>query len=351
MLQINRHPQTIYDRYEDSPYIDESFRDARHIPDPTPPWEGKLIFKNNEAELQQYILLTGLIKNDEIKILSVLRINTRPDFGGQPLEGVIAEALDNNGEIINRTPLLHMISYACGNHGCSGKESLSGVVQAMLPDVNGVKALCIKHNKEELWMRRTTEKAPQIEDIVARIQNEELYITWHSKIYESDYVERLIRWSANNGTDWTTFAFALQDDAAVVPLTSFPSGDILIEIIVSDGFYTAFGKTIVSVPLRTPAVAILWPAERCTVRAGIALRLWGTATSSDGNSLCNHRLQWEIDGKHVGEGPEHWEELSEWEGEHKVTLKVCDKGYQAETSVIFLATCSGATAIYAKEKL
>ncbi len=330
------------DREELPPYVYEKFRDPRRIPDPTPPWEGIRLFDRKEADLQRYLVITGFIRQDQVEIKSVLKIETRQSFSGRKLEGFTVELLNANNQVIQRSPLLNLVAHACGC-GCSGEGSHepSGVIQAMLGDSDEGITLCIRRNKEELWTRRIPEQNITIDEVTSSIEEEELIITWYTSASDQYPIERVVRYSSNSGLDWQTLAVNLPEDRAVVPIASLRSGYNLIEVIVSDGFNSSSGRTEIDIPLREPTVTILWPTEGSTVRTDLVARFWGTARGSNGEIIPDSNLCWELDGRPIGEGSECWKDLPDWEGEHRVTLKVCNCRQQAETSVIFMATCTG----------
>ena len=337
------HPKIVSgDREELPPYVYEKFRDPRRIPDPTPPWEGIRIFDQKEAELQRYIVVTGFIQHDQVEIKSVLKIETRQNFSGRRLEGFTAELLNANNQLVQRSPLLNLVTHACGcGYGGQGSHEPSGVIQAILPDSAEGTTLCIRRNNEDLWIRRAPDRNITIEEVTSWIEENQLNITWVTSASDQYPIERVVRYSSNNGHDWQTLAVNLPEDRAVVPVTSLKAGYHLIEVIVSDGFNSATGRTAIDIPSGEPIITILWPAEGSTLQTDLVVRFWGTAQGSNGESIADSNLCWELDGSPIGNGSECWKGLPEWEGEHRATLKVCGCGQQAETSVIFMATCTG----------
>ncbi len=171
-----------------------------------------------------------------------------------------------------------------------------------------------------------------------------MFIRWSvSSTTDTHPLERILRWSADDGRTWQMLAVGMNQDEAQVPITALTSGRVLVQVLVSDGFYSAVSEPVaVDVPPRPPQMAVIWPAEGNTVSTGASLRLWGTATASDGRVIPDEDLRWEIDGETVGSGSEVWAQLPEWEGEHRATLRVADGCCQkVEASVVFLATNSG----------
>ena len=127
-----------------------------------------------------------------------------------------------------------------------------------------------------------------------------------------------------------------------MPTRAVSSGRILVQVIVSDGFYSTTSEAVaVEIPHRPPTVAILWPVDGATVRTDESVRLWGVATTSDGNVLSAEDMHWYLDGEAVGNGPEVWASLPDCDGEHKAKLKVRDGDQWTAVSVVFLSSCSG----------
>jgi hypothetical protein len=164
-------------------------------------------------------------------------------------------------------------------------------------------------------------------------------------------VERVVRWSADDGRRWQALAVKLEEDLAVVPIRALTSGTVLVQVIVSDGFHGATSEPVsVDIPERSPDLAILWPVAGAVVRTDEPLRVWGTAVASDGVALPPADMRWYLDGEAVGSGPEAWVSLPEWEGEHRATLRTGDACHpQAEVSVVFLTSCSGQRPYRARE--
>ncbi len=324
------------------PYVNENFRDPHRIPDPTPPWEYEHLFKQEEVQLQNYVVLTGFIKYDEVEIASVLRIDTRFNNTGHKLEGFTAEALDANNRVLHKTPLRYLVTYAHCGCGCSGGDSDPlGVVQAILPSHEESFTYRIRHKENTLWTRQSSGSRFEVEHVNAQIERDELHISWHTLNAGNTPFERAVMYAVNNAEEWQMLAVDVKEDKLSVRLRAVPTGNIRLKVMATNGFYSAYGQTSIDIPDAQPSVAILWPAEGAVVRTDRPVRFWGTASLSNGEAVPEHALQWELDGRPVGEGSEHWQELPEADSEHKVTLKVKGYGQDNETSVIFLATCCG----------
>ncbi len=329
------------------PYLEEEFRDPipHHIPDPPPPWVGRRVRHLTEPDPVPLIVVTGRVRNDRVDVRSVLRLETGPTLAGERLPGIMVELLDEQGEVLERAPLRRMgaqASCGCGGGGSHGGEPPAGVVQALLPDSARGASLRVVREGEELWSRRAPSDPPTVREVHAEVDGDEVRVRWRASASDAYPIERVVRWSADDGHTWQMLALDLREDEAVVPLEVLTSGTVLVQVLVSDGFHSAAAEPVpVEVPRRPPQVAILWPAEGRTVRTGTSVRLWGVATASDGRTLPSDALRWELDGEPVGYGPEVWAELPEWEGEHRATLRATHGDLPAEASVVFLATATG----------
>jgi hypothetical protein len=326
------------------PYLDPELRDPipHHIPDP-PPWVGRRIGQLAEPDPVPLVVVSGHIHDDRVNIRSVLRLETGSTTSGELLRGTMVELLNERGRVLERAPLRRMVSQAsCGCGGGHGGEPPAGVVQALLPDTGRGATLRVVREGEELWVRQAPPDLPELGDVSAEVEGDEMRVRWRASVSDECPTERVVRWSSDDGHTWQMLAIDLREDEAVVPIEMLTSGRVLVQVLVSDGFHTATAEPVaVDVPRRSPQVAILWPGEGRTVRADATVRLWGIATASDGRTLSSDALRWEIDSESVGAGPEVWAELPGWEGEHRATLRATDADLSAEASVVFLATASG----------
>lgn len=177
-----------------------------------------------------------------------------------------------------------------------------------------------------------------------------MQVLWRAEASAGVSLDRFVRWSADGGDTWQLLAAGLTEDKAVVDSASLTDGDVLVQVLVTDGFHTVTGVPVpVYLPRRPPQVAILWPAAGAAVRAGLPVRLWGMATASDGRTLDDDELVWELDGERLRPGADLWAHLGDWEGDHRATLRTCEGGHSAEASVIFEATGSGRRAYRHRE--
>jgi hypothetical protein len=332
-----------------SPSVQDALLDPvpHHIPDPIPPWVGRRVIQLAEPDPVAMIVLTGHIRDGQVDIRSVLRLKTGPTLVGERLHGIAVELLDAQGQVLGRAPLRRMMAQACGC-GCAGElgdEETSGVVQALLPDPGEGVTLRVVRDGEAVWSRQAPSEPPTVNELNAVVEGDDLHVRWTaSAAADANALERFVRWSGDDGQTWQMLTLDLSQDEAVVPVNGLTSGRALVQVLVSDGFYSTVSEpAAVDVPPRPPQVAILWPPEGSTVSTSASLHLWGVVTASDGKTLDGDVLRWDIDGEPVGSGSEVWAHLPEWEGEHRATLSVTDNcGCQiSKASVVFLATTSG----------
>ena len=327
-------------------YLDDQFHGPSIFdrPDPQPPWVGRHVHMLREPNPVRLIVVTGMLHEDRIEIRSVVRLETGPTANGERIPGTVVELLDANMGVVQRAPLRRMTMQAtcgCCGGGSHSDEPPTGLVQALLPDADG-STLRVMVNDKEFWVRQAPAHPPTLSDVSAVVDKDELYVRWHTSASDAYPIERIVRWSADEGRRWQALAVKLDEDVAVVPIHTVSSGRILVQVIVSDGFHSATSDAVaVEIPHGPPTAAILWPAQGATVNTNELVRLWGAATARDGTALSPDEMHWYLDGEAVGTGPEVWASLADYDGEHKADLKVRDGDQSSAVSVVFLSSCCG----------
>ena len=329
-------------------YLDEQYHGPSIFdrPDPPPPWVGRRINVLVNPDPVRLVVVTGVLRDEKIDIRSVLRIETRPTQSGERIPGTFVELLDANFSVLQRVPLRRMITYAscgCGG-GCDGahNEPPSGLVQALVPDEPNTFSMRVVRDEKELWSRQAPSVPLTVSNLHASVNAESVYIRWLTVASDEYDLERVVRWSADDGLQWQALAVKLDDDVAVVPVSTLTCGVALIQVIVSDGFHSVTSESVrVDIPRRAPHAAILWPAAGAAVSTNEAVRLWGSATGCDGQPRRAEDMHWYLDGDRVGTGTELWVTLPDWEGEHRATLKAIDGEFATEVTVVFESNCNG----------
>jgi hypothetical protein len=191
------------------PYFDEEFRDPipHHIPDPPPPWVGRRIRLLTEPDPEPLLVVTGHLRNGHVDFRSVLRLETGATPVGEPLQGLMVELLDEHGEVLERTPLRGITTEAsCGCGGDHGGEPLEGIVQALLLDPGRGAVLRVLREGDELWSRHAPSEPPTVHEFHAEVAGDEMRVYWHAAASDEYPVERVVRWSADNGHTWQMLA-------------------------------------------------------------------------------------------------------------------------------------------------
>ena len=327
-------------------YVDEQYHGPSIFdqPDPPPPWVGRQVRIMREPDPVRLIVVTGVQDADHIEIRSVMRLETGPTVNGERAPGAVVELLDANSGVLQRAPLRRLATQAscgCGGGGLGG-EPPTGLVQALLPDMEGGAILRVMIRDDEIWSRRAPSDVPTIADVSAVVDGAELSVRWRTTAADDYPLERVVRWSADEGQRWQVLAVKLESDDTVVPTSILTCGRILVQVIVSDGFHGITSDPIVvEIPHRSPTLAILWPVAGATVRTDEPVHLWGTAAACDGEPLPAQDMHWYLDGSSVGMGQEVWATFADVEGEHEATLKVFEGNQWTSVSVVFNSNCSG----------
>ena len=134
-----------------APYLENALDDPipHYIPDPPPPWVGRQMRRVPDPDPVPLVIVTGLIRDERIEIDSVLRLTTGPATGGTRPEGTSVELLDEQGNVLERSPLRKMNVWACCECGEGhGEEPTEGIVQALLPDPGRGVSLRLVRNGE-----------------------------------------------------------------------------------------------------------------------------------------------------------------------------------------------------------
>jgi len=326
------------------PFYDKFFNPALPEPGPGPsPHATVPLTRLFRPEPEPLVVLTGVVRDDRLEVNSLLRLETRAVATGTQVLGTTVELLNEDGIVIGQTPLRQIEGRACGcGCGCTEQGGTTRLVYAYLPERDGIAAVRVVRDGSELWSRRAPQLVPEVGDLSAECEEDTLRVRWRAVASDEYPAHHVLRWSSDDGATWQLLATGLQESEASVPLAHLTSGVALVQALVSDGFYTAVSEPVhVTVPRRPPQVAILHPVQGGAVQTGSSVRLWGVATASDGRILADEALSWELDGHPAGTGAEAWADLSDLEGEHRAILRAADGGQTSETSVTFVATCSG----------
>ena len=264
------------------------------------------------------------------EVLHVARTNTRTHIEGAKRTNLKASLRSKEGEILAQANLLRLERLPSGCGDIEGGEEKSYIAQAFIPDVATGAALEISSEKEILWRREATEKPCKIREFKAKVvkpprQNREvLQVGWKITNKPEDI---WVRWSID-GENWKSLATSLTGEKASFDARMLPSGKVMIQLAVHDGFFSTYSEPV-NLELRKypPEVSILHPVDGHTYVEGQTLRLWGVAT---GNEPVR-KATWYIGRKKIAQGLDAWVTLKP--GKHVLTLQVEDEGGREKAEV------------------
>jgi hypothetical protein len=176
----------------------------------------------------------------------------------------------------------------------------------LVPDVKGGKRLRLRHGDSVRFERAARAKRPWIERVRCRRRKDGKWeLTWSCGFDAEAEAEVWIQWSNDRGKSWNALAVGVQTQRHVFDAALLPAGSVEFRVLAHDGFSTASAQTdAIRVPVRPPEVAILHPSGPEATLQGAELLLWGDAVDCHGEPLPDEQLEWRMDGKTVGTGPE-----------------------------------------------
>jgi hypothetical protein len=263
----------------DIPYEEPVIPDFDH---PSPPEYKRK--RSVDMEATPIISITGVVRSsEEVEVNTVARVMAVASPLGTRTR-LTAQLVGDAGEPVARGQLFRLDSHAgcgCGTEGGDpGAPPYS--FQAIVPDVEPGTALRIVEDEREIWSRR----APEVEHLeVGVTEDQQLELHWHAQT-AGEEPEAWAQWSADRGESWQVLVGNLTGDAATVGLAGLPDGEILVRVLVLDGFFTSTSEPVrVEIPARPPEAAILHPAEGQWLYSNRTLHLWAEATDPAGEPL------------------------------------------------------------------
>lgn len=307
------------------------------IPDP------EIVLKRdvNEMEPIQVITITGILHpEDRIEVTSLLRLEAVPHVVGGTKTDLIAELLDEKGEMITQSYLYEVPTCGAGGCGCQeGNKDDAGirpvVFQAMLADAAPGSILHIRRGKEELWRREAPQRPPEIHDFHFEVADRNIVVYWKVAAAIED-PECGLQWSVDNGRTWHALASGLRGGQAVFDFSQLPDQDFLLRLVASDGFFTVISDPkLLDNPGYIPSPGILSPQENQLFIAGNMMHCRGVITSTTGEPIQAEEIAWILDDEQ--RVADHLDAFipAPPQGEHKLTLLVHFGKGRAEKTVVF----------------
>lgn len=291
------------------------------VPEP-PPFGLELpVFSRVIPAIDVISLIVRVERGRVSEVTHVSRTSVRPEIEHSAPTELVARLRGGDGQILSEGTLLRLPTSAGGCCHTESREPDTYVGQAFVRDVAPGASLEITDGKATLWERAAPKVPVTITSFDAKFDRAGcLTAAWTTKWEAAEFWLRQSR----DGQMWEAVATGLTGYNAQLDPRSLPTGKIFLQLIAHDGFFTAVSKSIeVSIPDRSPDVAILHPREGCIYGAGQTLRLRGAVTSGDGRPVVKETCSWTIDGTYAGQGLEVWIAAPR-AGLHEVTLTVAD---------------------------
>ena len=294
---------------------------------------------------QRVISIIGTVHaNGDLEVSHVARVETVPDVSGGSSSEMTAQLLGGDGKLLASAAVHLLASHGHGG-GCSGCSETGEArppynVQAYVPDAARGSALRIVRGDEEIWSAKAREQEPRVRTFSARVEHRTfLRADWEVEFAGGVEPDFWLRWSADGGKTWYALATGLKGRSARPDLSRIRSGKVMVQLLAHDGFETGVSKSVaLTVPRRSPEVAVLRPRAGAVVLEGRPLCLWAAATSCTGEPVAAKAYRWLIDGKEVAHGRNAWVAAPK-AGRHTCSLVVQD-GKEKATQTISLETVS-----------
>lgn len=304
------------------------------LPDPPP----DPLLDRVKPHMERVISILGVMHGPgRVEITSVMRVDAEPTIRGGRQSKISAQLVAPDGRVVSESAVHELRAYACGTCGCKDEAGVSYpmMFQAFLTDVDEGEALRLLEGEKTLWQRSASKTRPRVSEFTAKLRRQRqtgrkktpsrlvLDLAWEARCAGEAQSEAFVQWSADRGKNWYALGSLLRGNAATVEAASLPAGRVDLRLLVSDGFYTAPGRTIsVEIPAQALAVSIMSPRPGGTVVAGQTMRLWGAVTTGRENEdYAEAKVTWAIDGKKVTDVLDGFVTVPQ-KGRHRATLEV-----------------------------
>lgn len=318
----------VFEEYKKWPWIVD--------PDP-PPWLLELPMFPPDYPLEDVISLIVRVERGVVaEVMHVARTKVRTHIDQAKHTQLVARLLDSKNEILAQGPLLRLERQPSGCENCDvdkDGQPTSYLAQAFVPDVAPGAALEIGDGETVLWRREAPKQRIRIKKFNAKLAGraktkDVLQLDWSM----SGGAEELwVRWSAD-GETWRSLITGLTGEKVRLAASTLPAGQIRLQLVAHDGFFSTYSKTVnLKILERPPEVSILHPIDGRSYVAGQTLRLWGVAAGRGEEQIPPDQAVWLLGKKRIGKGLDAWTSLDP--GEHTLTLKVKTETGTASTDV------------------
>ena len=269
-------------------------------------------YQPSDDDPQSVVSVIALIEDeDRVTVTSVARMVMQTGVTHGRRSDLTAEILDETGAVLSSSPVYVDPSTGCGCGGGEGDGSTqsqgSRVGLAMLSERGPGTLLRIRREQNILWERKAPPKAPRLELIRAAVEKDgRLAVEWESETHGEAEPVFWLRWS-RDGESWRILSTQLRGSSASVHGRHLPAGEIYLELLGHDGFFTASAQSgPLTVPAGSPRVGILYPHQGQSFGRGRHLHCWGWAALPDGAPIKEEDSRWFLDAVSIGSGRHCW---------------------------------------------
>ena len=291
-------------------------------------------YEEFELYYMDVITIIGLYSRNKVNVRTVTRVQTRVDTAGMKRIPMTAELLDEKGEVIASSPVFrYEQKFAGSNCGNVGSPSEPGdcVIHASIPNkAPGARLRLVCDDKEKvLWELEAPKNEPKVSMVNASVLKDGLLHVDFTADHSAKQLDCWVRWSDDKGRTWhpvqakTPLEERSKEGLSLdLPMDGIPSGDVQIQIVVNDGFFTAVSEPVsVKAPRHPPAVSLLHPQQDQILVAKRPMHLRAIINDNAGRSIRFERCIWMLDDKQVAETPDAWI-TAPTKGKHTCTLIV-----------------------------
>jgi hypothetical protein len=282
-------------------------------------------------------------ESGNVSVRNVARMVIRqPPIDGQKTE-YVAELIDEDDHAASRVFL-----YASPQHWHSSTQNrgFKGGMQergeqvqppfrfiAVLEDVVEGKTIRIRKDNDIVWQKDRPSQKPELGKINALVDSDlRLKLSWDYSVPAEEQPTVWLRWSNTQGQSWNSLAVGISNDSAELITEDLPAGEIIIQVVSHDGFYSvSMNSPPVVLPDRAPLLSILHPRGSTPVNSKLPLRLLGSVSIRSMNVLSNEEYIWYINDKEVGRGTDIWVN-NPGRGEHQIKFVANDPAGKAAIS-------------------
>lgn len=304
-------------------------------------------FEEIEIYYMDVITIIGTFRYNKVNVRTVTRLNTRVDTTGMIRLPMTAELLDEKGDIIASAAVFHhqqqfaQASFDVATRTCEPDDY---IIHASIPNKAPGARLRLVCNESEkvMWELEAPKKEPRVSKVKASVLKNKLLHVNFSADYSVKHPDCWVRWSDDEGRTWHPVqartplkAPSKEGQSLDLPMDAIPSGDVQIQVVVNDGFFTAVSEPAkVKAPKQPPSVSLMHPKQDRTLVAKRPMHLKAIINDNAGRRTKFERCTWLLDGKQVAETPDAWIAAPS-EGKHTCILIVEVDGQEVKRKVEF----------------